>query len=240
MATALDIAKHNPNAAPLAVSDAARAAGFIEKKAELTSWREPPSAALRSSASPATSSRHSLPPSACPSASSRCAWPSSGTGSISAARSDFAEMTNVGKELRARLAEAYTLDRPQVVSEQVSKDGTRKWLIRMASTGPLDKGAEIECVYIPEVDRGTLCVSSQVGCTLTCSFCHTGTQRLVRNLTSAEIVAQLVVARDPHRRLARCDAAGGRPRGFCPPTAAASCRTSCSWAWASRSTTPTT
>ena len=105
-------------------------------------------------------------------------------------------MTNVGKGLRAALAEAYTLDRPQVVSEQVSKDGTRKWLIRMAPTGPHDKGAEIECVYIPETDRGTLCVSSQVGCTLTCSFCHTGTQRLVRNLTSAEIVAQLVVARD--------------------------------------------
>ena len=150
-------------------------------------------------------------------------------------------MTNVGKELRARLAAAYTLARPQVVSEQVSKDGTRKWLIRMASTGPLDKGAEIECVYIPEVDRGTLCVSSQVGCTLTCSFCHTGTQRLVRNLTSAEIVAQLIVARDSHRRLAPCDAAGRRPRrDFCRPTAAASCRTSCSWAWASRSTTPTT
>ncbi|MGO4388283.1 23S rRNA (adenine(2503)-C(2))-methyltransferase RlmN [Microvirga sp. 2YAF29] len=109
---------------------------------------------------------------------------------------DFAEMTNMGKELRAKLADAYTLARPQVVSEQVSKDGTRKWLIRMASTGPLDKGAEIECVYIPETDRGTLCVSSQVGCTLTCSFCHTGTQRLVRNLTSAEIVAQLIVARD--------------------------------------------
>jgi 23S rRNA (adenine2503-C2)-methyltransferase len=105
-------------------------------------------------------------------------------------------MTNVGKGLRQALAAAYTLGRPEVVSEQVSKDGTRKWLIRMPSTGPLDKGAEIECVYIPEVDRGTLCVSSQVGCTLTCSFCHTGTQRLVRNLTSAEIVAQLVVARD--------------------------------------------
>jgi 23S rRNA (adenine2503-C2)-methyltransferase len=105
-------------------------------------------------------------------------------------------MSNVGKGLRARLAEAFTLDRPQVVSEQVSKDGTRKWLLRMPSTGPLDKGAEIECVYIPEVDRGTLCVSSQVGCTLTCSFCHTGTQRLVRNLTSQEIVAQLIVARD--------------------------------------------
>ncbi len=109
---------------------------------------------------------------------------------------DFAQMTNMGKELRANLAAAYTLARPQVVSEQVSKDGTRKWLIRMPSTGPLDKGAEIECVYIPEVDRGTLCVSSQVGCTLTCSFCHTGTQRLVRNLTSTEIAAQLNVARD--------------------------------------------
>jgi 23S rRNA (adenine2503-C2)-methyltransferase len=109
---------------------------------------------------------------------------------------DFADMTNVGKAMRASLAEAFTLDRPQVVSEQVSKDGTRKWLIRMASTGPFDRGAEIECVYIPEVDRGTLCVSSQVGCTLTCSFCHTGTQKLVRNLSAAEIVAQLVVARD--------------------------------------------
>jgi 23S rRNA (adenine2503-C2)-methyltransferase len=108
----------------------------------------------------------------------------------------FEVMSNVGKALRRTLAEAYTLDRPKIVSEQVSKDGTRKWLLRMAATGPLDKGAEIECVYIPEVDRGTLCVSSQVGCTLTCSFCHTGTQLLVRNLTSAEIAAQLVIARD--------------------------------------------
>ena len=108
----------------------------------------------------------------------------------------FDEMSNVSKTLRGLLAEAYTLERPEVVSEQVSKDGTRKWLLRLASTGPLDKGAEIECVYIPEVDRGTLCVSSQVGCTLTCAFCHTGTQRLVRNLTGAEIAAQLVVARD--------------------------------------------
>jgi 23S rRNA (adenine2503-C2)-methyltransferase len=109
---------------------------------------------------------------------------------------EFDEMSNVGKGLRQALASAFTLDRPQVVSEQVSKDGTRKWLLRLAPTGPLDKGAEIECVYIPEVDRGTLCVSSQVGCTLSCSFCHTGTQRLVRNLTSAEIAAQLIVARD--------------------------------------------
>src|SRR5215218_1872079 len=108
----------------------------------------------------------------------------------------FEDMSNVGKGLRQALAEAYTLERPEVVSEQVSKDGTRKWLIRMPPAGPGDRGAEIECVYIPESDRGTLCVSSQVGCTLTCSFCHTGTQRLVRNLTAAEIAAQLVVARD--------------------------------------------
>jgi 23S rRNA (adenine2503-C2)-methyltransferase len=108
----------------------------------------------------------------------------------------FEAMSNVGKALRGALAEAYTLDRPEVVSEQVSKDGTRKWLIRMPPAGPRDRGAEIECVYIPESDRGTLCVSSQVGCTLTCSFCHTGTQRLVRNLTAQEIAAQAIVARD--------------------------------------------
>jgi 23S rRNA (adenine2503-C2)-methyltransferase len=112
--------------------------------------------------------------------------------------SRFDEMTNVGKALRERLADTATLARPEVVAEQVSTDGTRKWVVRMAAS-PADRGgrpAEIECVYIPEADRGTLCVSSQVGCTLTCTFCHTGTQRLVRNLTAAEIVAQLVVARD--------------------------------------------
>ena len=109
---------------------------------------------------------------------------------------DFGEMTNVGKGLRHALADAFTLERPEVTTEQISKDGTRKWLMRMPPVGPHDKGAQIECVYIPESDRGTLCVSSQVGCTLTCSFCHTGTQRLVRNLTAAEIAAQLVVARD--------------------------------------------
>ena len=108
----------------------------------------------------------------------------------------FDAMLNIGKALRAELAERYTLDRPAVVAEQVSVDGTRKWLIRMPSTGPHDRGAEIECVYIPESDRGTLCVSSQVGCTLTCTFCHTGTQKLVRNLSSREIVQQLLVARD--------------------------------------------
>ena len=109
---------------------------------------------------------------------------------------DFDAMSNVAKPLRVALGDRYTLDRPRVVAEQVSIDGTRKWLIRMPSTGPHDRGADVECVYIPEQDRGTLCVSSQVGCTLTCTFCHTGTQRLVRNLTSREIVAQVLVARD--------------------------------------------
>ena len=109
---------------------------------------------------------------------------------------DFSLMTNVAKALRAKLAEHFTLARPQVIAEQVSKDGTRKWLIRMPPVDARDRGAEIECVYIPERDRGTLCVSSQVGCTLTCTFCHTGTQKLVRNLTAQEIVQQLVVARD--------------------------------------------
>jgi len=108
----------------------------------------------------------------------------------------FDAMLNVSKDMRARLSAAFTLDRPEIVSEQISVDGTRKWLIRMPPMGTHDKGAEIEAVYIPESDRGTLCISSQVGCTLTCSFCHTGTQRLVRNLTAAEIVAQVMIARD--------------------------------------------
>lgn len=108
----------------------------------------------------------------------------------------FDDMTNVSKDMRRALAAAFTLDRPEIITEQVSRDGTRKWLLRMPSTGRLDKGAEVECVYIPETDRGTLCVSSQVGCTLNCSFCHTGTQKLVRNLTAREIVAQVLVARD--------------------------------------------
>ncbi|MGO9743208.1 MAG: 23S rRNA (adenine(2503)-C(2))-methyltransferase RlmN [Roseiarcus sp.] len=108
----------------------------------------------------------------------------------------FAEMRNIARPLLEKLSERHTLARAQIVAEQVSADGTRKWLMRMPSTGPLDKGAEIECVYIPESDRGTLCVSSQVGCTLNCTFCHTGTQAWVRNLTAAEIVAQALVARD--------------------------------------------
>jgi 23S rRNA (adenine2503-C2)-methyltransferase len=108
----------------------------------------------------------------------------------------FDAMTNVSNRLRLLLAEHHTLERPQIVTEQVSADGTRKWLMRMPPAGPHDRGAEIETVYIPDDSRGTLCISSQVGCTLTCTFCHTGTQKLVRNLTAAEIVAQLLVARD--------------------------------------------
>ncbi len=104
---------------------------------------------------------------------------------------DFSQMTNVAKELRATLAEHYTLARPEIVTQQISQDGTRKWLIRL---GP---GVEAECVFIPDVGRsGALCVSSQVGCTLNCTFCHTGTQKLVRNLSAAEIVAQVMIARD--------------------------------------------
>ena len=105
-------------------------------------------------------------------------------------------MTSVSKELRATLDAHYTLARPEVVAEQVSVDGTRKWLLRLPGEVPGERPHEVECVYIPETDRGTLCVSSQVGCTLTCSFCHTGTQRLVRNLTPGEIVGQVMVARD--------------------------------------------
>src|SRR6478736_5330312 len=103
---------------------------------------------------------------------------------------DFARMTNIAKEFRAELDASFTLARPEIVTEQVSSDGTRKWLLR------LNDGKEVETVYIPEEDRGTLCISSQVGCTLTCSFCHTGTQKLVRNLTPAEIVGQIMLARD--------------------------------------------
>ena len=103
---------------------------------------------------------------------------------------DFDAMTNLAKPYRAMLAERFTIEIPEVVSRQVSADGTRKYLVR------LDGGHEVETVHIPEEGRGTLCVSSQVGCTLTCSFCHTGTQRLVRNLTPAEIVGQVMLARD--------------------------------------------
>jgi 23S rRNA (adenine2503-C2)-methyltransferase len=108
---------------------------------------------------------------------------------------DFEAMTSLSKELRAALAQRFTLARPEIAAEQVSVDGTRKWLLRLP--GEIEgRPHEVECVYIPETDRGTLCISSQVGCTLNCSFCHTGTQRLVRNLTPGEIVGQVVLARD--------------------------------------------
>ncbi len=108
----------------------------------------------------------------------------------------FDAMTSVSKELRAELENRFTVARPEVVAEQVSVDGTRKWLLRLPGENPSERPHEVECVYIPETGRGTLCISSQVGCTLNCTFCHTGTQRLVRNLTAGEIVGQVMVARD--------------------------------------------
>jgi 23S rRNA (adenine2503-C2)-methyltransferase len=126
----------------------------------------------------------------------------------------FDAMTSISKELRVELENRFTLARPAVTAEQVSRDGTRKWLLRLPAENPNERPHEVECVYIPETGRGTLCVSSQVGCTLNCPFCHTGTQRLVRNLTAGEIVGQIMVARD---RLG--DWPGGRqPEGARVPT----------------------
>lgn len=104
--------------------------------------------------------------------------------------SDFGDMTTISKEMRARLPENFTAKRPEITDLQRSSDGTRKWLVKF------DDGEEVESVHIPEEDRGALCVSSQVGCTLTCSFCHTGTMKLVRNLSAGEIVSQMLIARD--------------------------------------------
>ncbi|MCV6601454.1 MAG: 23S rRNA (adenine(2503)-C(2))-methyltransferase RlmN [Cohaesibacter sp.] len=109
--------------------------------------------------------------------------------------SSFDDMTNVSKDLRAKLDRQHTIAHPELVAEQISVDGTRKWLIRFPARGA-GKPVEVETVYIPDQSRGTLCVSSQVGCTLNCTFCHTGTQKLVRNLTAEEIVAQLRIARE--------------------------------------------
>jgi 23S rRNA (adenine2503-C2)-methyltransferase len=126
----------------------------------------------------------------------------------------FDEMTSVSKELRSALDGHFTLERPEVVAEQVSVDGTRKWLLRLPGEHAGERPHEVECVYIPDSGRATLCVSSQVGCTLTCSFCHTGTQRLVRNLTPGEIVGQVMVARD---RLGDWPG-GSAPEGAIVPT----------------------
>src|SRR6056297_1941485 len=120
---------------------------------------------------------------------------------------DFDAMTNLAKAYRADLAEKFVIEIPEIVSKQVSADGTRKYLVRIAG------GHEVEVVYIPETDRGTLCISSQVGCTLTCSFCHTGTQKLVRNLTAGEIIGQVMLARDDLEEWPRPgEGAGERPR----------------------------
>ena len=109
--------------------------------------------------------------------------------------SDFANMKNISKNMRVMLEQEFSIARPEIVEEQISKDGTRKWLMRFPSRGA-GRPVEVETVYIPEKGRGTLCMSSQVGCTLNCTFCHTGTQKLVRNLTAEEILVQLLVARD--------------------------------------------
>jgi 23S rRNA (adenine2503-C2)-methyltransferase len=107
----------------------------------------------------------------------------------------FASMSDISKDLRQKLDEVFSIDRLEVVTEQISNDGTRKWLLRLPRD-ERDQRHEVEMVYIPEEDRGTLCISSQVGCTLTCTFCHTGTQKLVRNLTAGEIAGQVLIARD--------------------------------------------
>lgn len=125
---------------------------------------------------------------------------------------DFAAMSNMSKALRETLAERFVLARPEIVTEQVSEDGTRKWLLRFPARGA-GRPVEVETVYIPEEGRGTLCLSSQVGCTLTCSFCHTGTQKLVRNLTAEEIVGQILLARE---RLGDFPAAATPPGAIVP------------------------
>ncbi|MEE2999255.1 MAG: 23S rRNA (adenine(2503)-C(2))-methyltransferase RlmN [Pseudomonadota bacterium] len=105
---------------------------------------------------------------------------------------DFSKMTSLGKSLRAKLEDCYIIAKPEIVTQQISEDTTHKWLLKTQD------GNQVETVFIPEDDRGALCVSSQVGCTLTCSFCHTGTQKLVRNLTAGEIVGQMMIARDSY------------------------------------------
>ncbi|MGY3438793.1 MULTISPECIES: 23S rRNA (adenine(2503)-C(2))-methyltransferase RlmN [unclassified Marinovum] len=119
---------------------------------------------------------------------------------------DFDAMTNLSKAYRAEMADHFCIELPEIVTKSVSTDGTRKYLVRIAG------GHEVEVVYIPETDRGTLCISSQVGCTLTCSFCHTGTQKLVRNLTAGEIIGQVMLARDDLGEWPEQGATGNQPR----------------------------
>ena len=181
MATALDIARRNPNAGPV---EAILPAAPIAEDARLPLIglpREDLAAALVDAGVPARQARMRE--------TQIWQW------LYHRGATSFDDMTNIAKDLRADLATKFTLARPEIAAEQVSSDGTRKWLMRFPPRGA-GKPVEVETVYIPEEGRGTLCVSSQVGCTLTCSFCHTGTQTLVRNLTAEEIVAQILVARD--------------------------------------------
>jgi 23S rRNA (adenine2503-C2)-methyltransferase len=123
----------------------------------------------------------------------------------------FCRHDTISKDLREKLAARFTIARPEIVEEQISVDGTRKWLLRFPPRGA-GRPVEVETVYIPEEGRGTLCVSSQVGCTLTCTFCHTGTQKLVRNLTAEEILSQILVGPRPARRFPGQGHAAGRDR----------------------------
>lgn len=181
MATALDIARHNPNAVPVDAIAPTAPAEEDSRKPLIGLTREDLSAALVDAGVPARQARMRE--------TQIWQW------LYHRGATSFDEMTNIAKDLRADLATKFTLARPEIAAEQVSSDGTRKWLLRFPARGA-GKPVEVETVYIPEEGRGTLCVSSQVGCTLTCSFCHTGTQTLVRNLTAEEIVAQILVARD--------------------------------------------
>ncbi|MTI04490.1 23S rRNA (adenine(2503)-C(2))-methyltransferase RlmN [Roseibium denhamense] len=178
MATTLDIARDNPNAQTVIAS----APGMGEEKPTLIGLsREELGEALGSIGVPQKQWRMR--------ASQLWHW------LYVRGLSDFSQMTNIGKDLRQKLDDAFSISRPEIVSEQISVDGTRKWLFRFPPRGA-GHPVEVETVYIPEEGRGTLCVSSQVGCTLTCTFCHTGTQKLVRNLTSEEILSQILIARD--------------------------------------------
>ncbi len=177
MSVTLDIARSNPNAPAVAPSPAGEA---LPSLVGLT--REEMGAALAEAGVPQHQVRMRV--------TQLWRW-IYGRGAT-----DFTAMTDIAKELRAQLATSFSLGRPGIVAEQVSSDGTRKWLLRFPARAGGETPVDVEAVYIPEDDRGTLCVSSQVGCTLTCRFCHTGTQKLVRNLTAEEIVAQVLTARD--------------------------------------------
>ncbi|WP_209011738.1 23S rRNA (adenine(2503)-C(2))-methyltransferase RlmN [Roseibium aggregatum] len=180
MAITLDIARDNPNA-PTVTGIAASASPQDEKPTLIGLTREELAEAMAEIGVPEKQRRMR--------ASQLWHW------LYVRGVSDFALMTNIAKDLRAKLDEAFTIARPEIVSEQISVDGTRKWLFRFPARGA-GRPVEVETVYIPEEGRGTLCISSQVGCTLTCTFCHTGTQKLVRNLTAEEILSQILIARD--------------------------------------------